>query len=247
MPISTTTWYDGARQATGADLADEQFTIIDNPLYESSEDLQRQLATPEHFNHLHETGRREPQNVYGAASRSRLDDLALVLGGGRRPSIQPPIYEEIDLPATSPSARSGSNYEEIDPPAATAARYANKPLPSLPAVKPDLKADYETVSPPKPLRARDEEPISSGARTPPPTPPKPSKPGAHHYFELELQTERQTETRKSPPPTPPKPGSPVSSRSPSPDTRAPFAAGGPQLGAGIATAAAAMARQRAGH
>lgn len=245
-----TTWYVGLSQET--DFTGDPFTIIENPLYESSTDIQKQLETPEHFGNPHGslTGRSENASGMGsgsplssrAPSPSRPEDLALALSGGRArvlPKTPTQTTQSKQIPPTSTAT-----YEEIDlleeirPRAATAARYATKPLPRVPASKPDLKPLNETESPAK----RNQEPISSEARMPPPTPPKPPKPGADRHFELELQTE----TRKTPPPTPPKPGSSVSSRSPSRDTSAPLATGGPQLGAGIAAAAAAIARQRVG-
>lgn len=145
--------------------------------------------------HLH-----PPQeNVYGMASASSRMDLALALGGKRRPLPRTPSPAREAVGPGSPRSRTPtSDYEQVDLPGDTRCvgqPPAGHPLPPRPAASPDHEAIYSTPESPGPV-----------FDTSPPL--WPSQPGV--YFELEpegktdeLEPERKTD---EPPAKPPRTG-----------------------------------------
>ncbi|RZI61526.1 MAG: hypothetical protein EOP37_07245 [Rubrivivax sp.] len=185
-------------------------------------------ADTDTYSHLRAAKHSPVEHVYGMAScRSHLN---LALGGANRPLPKRPSrrsdYEQVGPP---------SSYEQVDLPQNwTKARglYANRALPALPPRKPDGDANYETIAPAKPMRAREFEPAPHQA-------PTSLQSQSQVYFELEPM-----QPRKTPPATPPKPVS--TSLAPRTAGIANSGLASAQIPSGIAAEAAAIARQRAG-
>ena len=190
------------------------------------------------YSHLGEVESAPTESIYGEASGK---DLMLARGSGRRPWLEMPASGKGVQPAEA-----SSHQEQVNVPKAQAdgrdweegkRRYANRPQAPLPVPKQDVEPLYETIAPPKPMRARDDD-AAPAARMPPPLPMKPPKIDNALHGGLESRQKMA----KRPPATLPKPLSPP--RSPPHASPEQGSVTGPQLPSAIAAAAAARARQR---